>query len=237
MNPVLFGPEEQLYGVVTQAKGIAERAILICPPIGEEMIRSHRAVRRLADRLSNNGADVMRFDYFGTGHSQGGDDEGTPDRWVSDIQAGADFLRSVSSASTLTIVGLRVGALLSLAAEVRAVRQMLLWDPVLNPKSWLDGMVSSAAKSDDATYTETLLGARVRHGLMSIDLQGIGRKPRDIVIIDSVSDPGANRAIDLLGQDVETVVALAPSAWSEEGTTGAGAIPVAAIEAIVERTR
>lgn len=237
MNPVSFGPDDGLYGVVTEAQGVAERAVLICPPIGQEMIRSHRAVRRLADRLSINGADVLRFDYFGTGHSQGGDDEGTPDRWVDDIRAAATFLRSVSGASALTVIGLRAGALLSLAAEVRAVRRLILWDPVLDPEVWLDSLREEAAASDDPHELENLPSVVVRSGLNRIDVQKIRRKPKDIVVIDSISSPDSTRAVELLGQGVDIVEASAPSAWSEEGTTGAGAIPVPAIEAIAEHAR
>lgn len=204
MNPVSFGPDGQLYGVVSEASGSAERAVLICPPLGQEMIRSHRAVRRLAERLAENGADVLRFDYFGTGHSQGGDDDGTPQRWVNDVRSAADFLRSVSVAGTVTVVGLRMGALLALAAEVRAVRRMLLWDPIVE-------------------HAEVDLGAV--------------RKPRSIVIVDSIADPATGHAVKLLGQGVEVVEAAGPSAWSEVGTTGAGAIPVTAIEELVERAR
>lgn len=203
MNPVSFGVDGQLYGVVTESKGAAERAVLICPPIGQEMIRSHRAVRRLGERLAENGADVLRFDYFGTGHSQGGDDEGTPERWVSDVRSAADFLRSVSGARTLTIAGLRFGALLALAAEVRSVRRMLFWDPILEHPD--------------------------------LDTGTIRRKPRTIVIVDSIGDSASRRASDLLGDGVEMVEAPSPSAWSEVGTTGAGAVPVDAIDALVTR--
>ena len=50
--------------------------MVLCYPGGQEYIRSRRAFRQLAIRLSSAGFPVLRFDYHGCGDSSGDDDEG-----------------------------------------------------------------------------------------------------------------------------------------------------------------
>ena len=47
------------------------QAVVIAPSYGHEYARSHRNLQQLAILLSQNGFDVLRFDYAGTGDSDG----------------------------------------------------------------------------------------------------------------------------------------------------------------------
>jgi alpha-beta hydrolase superfamily lysophospholipase len=101
---------------------------------------SHWALRRLATQLAKAGAHVLRFDYFGTGDSAGGSDEGTFARWQEDIQSAASKLSELARVSRVSLAGYRLGATLawraSQSAELKA-RDLVLWDPVISGKSYL----------------------------------------------------------------------------------------------------
>ena len=81
MNLLFFGSSaRQLFGAYhTPPSTVAERGgAVLCPSWGSEYQASHRILRRLATRLSESGYHVLRFDYYGTGDSAGGRDEGDP---------------------------------------------------------------------------------------------------------------------------------------------------------------
>ena len=74
MNPFYFGDSSRrLFGIYHPPKGQSPRShgIVLCCPFGQEYMRSHRAFRQLANLLSRRGFHVFRFDYHGTGDSDG----------------------------------------------------------------------------------------------------------------------------------------------------------------------
>ena len=79
MKPVFFNNknQRQLYGVhhSPRANKLAPRAIVFCPPLGQEYIRTHWACKLLAKQLARGGAHVLRFDWSGHGNSAGNIDE------------------------------------------------------------------------------------------------------------------------------------------------------------------
>ena len=80
MNPFFFGSSERpLYGVhhPPRERGPRESGVVLCYPMGQEYMRSHRAFRQLANLLTRKGHHVFRFDYFATGDSSGASGEGT----------------------------------------------------------------------------------------------------------------------------------------------------------------
>lgn len=115
-------------------------AVLLCNPFGEEASRAHRTFRVLATQLERAGFAAMRFDYSGTGDSQGESAEATVDAWVADIATAAERLRAAADASRVALVGLRFGATLAALATGRGavrVRHLVLWDPVVDGAAYL----------------------------------------------------------------------------------------------------
>ncbi|HEX3344278.1 MAG TPA: alpha/beta hydrolase, partial [Polyangiaceae bacterium] len=102
---------------------------MLCNPIGDDAIRAHRPLRRLAERLVTAGFAVLRFDYHGTGDSEG--DERQPERvatWLEDVKFAVDELAERSGAESMALVGLRLGATLALAAaEASGVDRVVSW--------------------------------------------------------------------------------------------------------------
>ncbi len=117
----------------------ASKALILCPPFGEEKQESHRVLVNLAKKLSENGVMVFRFDYFGTGDSEGEWQQATVNNWISDIFAAINFLTANYSVAALGLFGLRFGGTLAaLAAEKdSSVNFVILWDPIVNVEAYL----------------------------------------------------------------------------------------------------
>lgn len=157
MTPVYFGrPSRRLFGVYHPAVAHTGpvRAALFCNPFGGEYNHAHRAVRKAAVSLAASGMHALRFDYFGTGDSAGDLHEADLDIWDDDISCGIEELRDLSGAPRVTLVGLRLGALLgarTAAALPDMVDRLVLWDPVLEGQAFLDEQFR-------ACYSPHLLG-------------------------------------------------------------------------------
>jgi uncharacterized protein len=143
MVPFYFGDKEkQLFGVYYPPKIQVpqETGILICPPIAQEYIRTHLAIRQLSHLLSGDGSHVLKFDYYAVGDSTGSSEEGSVEQWKNDVWTAYNELRDISGAKRISIIGLRLGA--AIAVEVLAdgmsLKDIVLWDPVINGKHYLD---------------------------------------------------------------------------------------------------
>src|SRR4029077_8933017 len=136
--PIYFGASERpLFGFFHPPSGPVRRpvGVLLCNPIGEDMIRAHRAFRHLAEKGGAAGFPVLRFDFDGTGDSAG--DERDPNRvaaWRADIGKAAAELRARGGVQALAVVGLKVGATLAAlaAADLGGVEALVLWGPYDN---------------------------------------------------------------------------------------------------------
>ena len=114
--------------------------MLLCNPFGQEAIRCHRLLRVMADRLSRDGYHVLRFDYFGTGDSDGGDFQGDLLAWVDDVLSANEEVVRRSSYPRVSWFGLRLGATLAALASARsptAPERVVLWDPVVEGQAYL----------------------------------------------------------------------------------------------------
>jgi len=144
MNPFFFGDtDKQLYGVYhpPASQMYRDEAILICYPIGEEYIRTHRVLTQLTGRLTSLGFHVLRFDYYGSGDSAGSTGDGGVSQWLQDINIALTELKDMSAVSRLSVIGIRFGAALAalVAAETR-INKLLLWDPVIDGSVYVQGM-------------------------------------------------------------------------------------------------
>jgi pimeloyl-ACP methyl ester carboxylesterase len=166
MNPLFFGSSDRpLFGIYHPPRTRDARAhgIVLCYPVGQEYMRAHRAFRQLAILLSKSGFPVFRFDYIGTGDSSGDSDAGSFDQWLSDTGVAIDELKDNAGVQHLSLVGLRLGALLAARVAVaRAdVTRVVLWDPVVVGTSYWAELVASTSAPDvarGATNSADVLG-------------------------------------------------------------------------------
>ena len=117
----------------------ADHGVVICPPLGYEQIHAHRSLRHLADALAQAEFPVLRFDYHGTGDSSGTDEE--PDRyatWLANIRDATEWLHQQLGCKRITLIGVRLGAVLATqAATDQAVDGLLLWAPVVKGRTYV----------------------------------------------------------------------------------------------------
>ena len=187
MNPRFFGNSKQpLFGIYHPPRGRKPdtRAVVICPSIGHEYIRSHWALRTLATKLARAGCGVFRFDYRGTGDSSGDvSDVLSVREWVEDAcEAGVELLEECGQNRAVTFVGFRFGASIAcmaakeLAESNSVATELVLWEPSLVGANYLSELRSmhnemldlwaSPVETEDSTEFEELLGFRYQRGLI-----------------------------------------------------------------------
>jgi pimeloyl-ACP methyl ester carboxylesterase len=143
MIPLRFGPAgRQLFGCYHAPTATAPRrtAIVIAPPFAQEAMRAQRMLRLLAERLSRGGFPVLRFDFYGTGDSDGDCAAGSGAQWESDLVAADIEARTRGGATQTAWIGLGLGA--SLAAHASRhlsspLASLVLWDPVVDDAKYL----------------------------------------------------------------------------------------------------
>lgn len=206
------------------------RAVVVCPPLGQEMLRAHRTLRILAERLAGTGHDVLRFDYYGTGESAGDGHEVTLAGCVDDAREAVDEIRDLTGAHRVSLVGFRLGALVAARAAAHPrVDRLVLCDPVLDGPAYLSRL------GDDAKVVQVEgRGLWVRGFPLP---EGLRREleearvppaplPTDRTLAVTVVDPVARVG------EVERVDG-APY-WIEGEGISVGAVPVPLVSRVVE---
>ncbi len=245
MNPFFFGPSTRpLFGVYTHGKGsgASGRSVLLCYPIGSEYMRAHRAFRQLHNLLARAGMNVLRFDYSCTGDSAGRGVEATAEGWLEDVDWALDELKDNAMTEAVSVVGLRWGA--TLAAAACAVRDdvdhLLLWDPVLSGRAFLDTTVGSPRPTqvkgvEGFPYTPELV-----KGLDSMDLVDLLNGVRGAQVAALVAEErpeyrAVAEALRARGRGERLEIVPSPGSWEQADPFGDALIPQRIIQAIVER--
>lgn len=164
-TPLYFGSSRRpLFGIYHPPAGGERRssAVVICPPIGNEYMRTHRALRTLAVQLARSGHGVLRFDWSGTGDSSGEPEHARVAAWLEDLASAVDEAQELVASSTASVVGLRLGATLAAVAAAECeMDALVLWDPVISGLAWLREQASQPGGSHDGPapdQTLSLLG-------------------------------------------------------------------------------
>jgi pimeloyl-ACP methyl ester carboxylesterase len=255
MNVFYFGTgTRRLFGLYRpgNGQGPAARAAVLCAPWGQEYLRAHRSMRQLGIQLNAAGFHVLQFDYYGTGDSAGDMTDASIRDWEDDIAVAIDELRATSGADRVTLVGLRLGATLAArnaVAQPAAIRDLVLWDPIVSGPDYLQDLLQSAGgteRSADFADPENVNGfpltGTVAQELSSIDLVSlVGGFPRRTLAIASNEDASAPAPYPSLAEalarhdpasGMESV--QAPPAWVEYQGSGTSLMPVAALRRITE---
>jgi pimeloyl-ACP methyl ester carboxylesterase len=137
MTPIVFGKR---FGWLHPGKGT--RGVVLCHTYGHEYVWTYSGMRQLAETLSAQGVWVLRFDYLGTGDSDGADL--SPDQFetsVADIGQAIDYLKQETGVEHVTLCGLRLGAVFALASALRSpVDDLVLLAPVMSGRTYMREM-------------------------------------------------------------------------------------------------
>lgn len=138
MRALWFGTEVSLIGHLHTPTGEArDLCTVICPvPFGYENICSHRALRVLADHLARAGIASLRFDFPGTGDSDGVHDL---DAWIAAVGDAVATARRETGCTRIALIGVGFGGTIALAALDRGVQvdQLVMWGSPAKGRSWL----------------------------------------------------------------------------------------------------
>jgi uncharacterized protein len=169
----------QLYGYLTTPKtpDHHDYAVVLCSPFGQESVRTHRLFRVLADRLARIGVASLRFDYFGTGDSDG-DDEYAPmsiQTCIKNLHDADLFLREQAKAEYVSWFGLRYGAsIAALASSSTPLTpdRLILWDPIINGADWLTSLREDHIKALEMMMLQSELGSKNTNQVWGFESQG-----------------------------------------------------------------
>lgn len=142
MEAFYFGPSAgYLFGAYHPPQnGNRREGIVLCNPFGQEYMRAHRSLRRLAINLAAQGYAVLRFDYRGTGDSAGTLEGLTAQDWQDDISSAVQELMDIAAVSKVSLLGLRVGALMAaqIADKNPKISRLVMWDPIISGQAYID---------------------------------------------------------------------------------------------------
>lgn len=140
-TPLWFGPPHRpLFGWIhVPDAGECRGAVVLCPPLAGEHTNAHYTYRRLAQALEAVGLLAVRFDYDGTGDSAGsGEDPTRVNAWLASIAYAVELARR-TGAPSVSLLGMRMGALLAAVAAARLgdVASLVLWDPCTSGRAFV----------------------------------------------------------------------------------------------------
>lgn len=203
----------RLFSVLHRPQAPARAGVLVCPPLFDEHARSYRLFALLADALAAHGLAVLRFDYLGTGDSDGEDEDFTLASARSDGIEALAALRAELAGQPLVVLGVRAGVLVAVdAATAGGAAALWLWQPCTNGAEYLGELHRrdaerrrlhpSGAPADEA---QTLMGLRCTDALAE-ELRGALVEPcapgafRQVTVLDAAGRamaPAPAHRIDL----------------------------------------
>jgi len=147
-----------LFGVMHTPQAARRRtAFLFCPPFGEEMLWTRLVYVNFARELAQRGHPVLRFDYRGTGDSDGDFEDSTVETYLADIRCALGVLaEKAGPVSHNGLLGLRFGATLAalMAEAVPAVRRLVLWSPIVNGAAYMQELLRVNLATQLAVFKE-----------------------------------------------------------------------------------
>ena len=191
VKPAFFSNHhaQQLYGIHYQPPAIKsqasrQHAVLMCHPLGHEYPRSYRNLQQLAIQLAQSGYDVFRFDYFGTGNSEGDSADVSAEQCAHDIQAASHYFLEQSKCEKLSIIAVRLGVPFATQAAIQQLENLIAWDPVMHGSDYIDmlesfhdrelGALSSFSQIRQRSDVEQLFGhaytSKKRNSLNAVTL-------------------------------------------------------------------
>ena len=148
------------------------RGLLVCNPFAVESIFARRSLVSLARTAARHGMAVLRFDYVGTGDSEGAFEAAGIESRLTDLETAWRYLKGLPGLTWCGVFGLRLGGTLAAVAAARGrIRpdRVVLADPVTDLKVCLNQAFRTNVASQTTSYRKVL---RNRQALVSAVLEG-----------------------------------------------------------------
>lgn len=134
---------DRLYGSLHYpGDGIKDNKIgyVLCQPFVTEQFKVYRILYNLCRYLADEGFTMLRFDYLGTGDSEGEFEGVDVNDWKKNVINAFNFMKDRRNLSRIGLIGCRLGSVwAALAAESLGseVFRLALWDPVFDVHAYL----------------------------------------------------------------------------------------------------
>lgn len=153
----LDAPGRRLFATWYASEGPARLTLVICPPLFHERELSYRLFSLAAARFAAAGISCLRFDYYGTGDSEGTDAEFGIQSAQDDIVLAVSAARANSDSSTpLGLLAARGGGwpACSVAASDPSISHCWIWQPLLSGADYLNTLrrIDEAERETRANY-------------------------------------------------------------------------------------
>ena len=138
--PLWLGtPGRRLFATWYASPAAPRATVVICPPFFHEQFLSSRLFSLIAARLARAGIACLRFDYYGTGDSEGGDAEFSLRGAREDIATATTAGRARGGGAPVVLLGIRAGGwpAWSVAADDVSISQLWIWQPVVSGNEYL----------------------------------------------------------------------------------------------------
>ena len=243
-QPLYFGDAgRQLFGWIHPAQTPSDLGVVVCAPFGREELCAHRMLLHLAAGAAADGMPALRFDYHGTGDSEGSDlQQERVKAWIDSVQLAIDELKRCTGVRRIALAGLRIGAALSVMAarsrdDVAALCSIV---PVVSGRAFvrelrLLGTAGSLSAEGDQAPLEAggfLFTPATQHELAAIDLLQEPVPPQlPVLVLDRDDAPCAQRWIQKLQEHgVAVEHRLAPGYAGLMEGTGHNVMPQAMLD-------
>jgi alpha-beta hydrolase superfamily lysophospholipase len=246
--PFFFGADSGLFGMYHAPASTPRRAVLMCPPLGQELIRTHRLYRQLAQALAAQGIAVLRFDYHGTGDSAGDSAEVDWQRCIGDAVTAAGELRSRAGVDRIVAFGARLGGSVALGAADRArFAEVIAWDPVIDGDDYVSALdtMQAALREDADRFNQPRTHADVAEQWLGFDIGDSLRKqiaglkvtPANVptLVLDSMPAGAAPRWEPLLSTRGRVAAIAPPTPWNDLRRLEAAILSHPLIQAVTGR--
>ncbi|QSX77689.1 non-ribosomal peptide synthetase/type I polyketide synthase [Agrilutibacter solisilvae] len=139
-EPRWMGPaSRRLYAALHGAEGTARTGVVLVPPLFHELPRSKRFLAEVASELSALGLACLRFDFHGTGDSDGDGAQVDFASMQQDLDQAIAELREATGVTRVVLLCWRGSALVLGAWKQRgtAADLVVLWEPIVDGANWL----------------------------------------------------------------------------------------------------
>lgn len=127
-------------------KSAKKRGFIILHPFGEEKKSAHRFLVELSRALASAGFNILQFDIYGFGDSQGKCADATVATWLADLENIYKTFSEESGSDDIGIIGLRFGAYLGILSVLESrldIKTLILLEPVLDGMKFFNKILRS----------------------------------------------------------------------------------------------
>lgn len=116
--------------------------VLICHGLGGHKVGRYRVYVDIADHLAKSGIGTLRFDFRGSGDSEGNFNDITLEDQVSDALLAMHYLENHPQVdkNRIGLIGRSFGGAVAVIAASRyqRIKSFCLWSPIYNANQWKD---------------------------------------------------------------------------------------------------